>query len=41
MARFREEAAGGRSVWDPETEILEILTPNQTARVELEIAPDP
>ena len=35
-----DEAAGCRSRWNAETEILEILTPNQTARVELQITPD-
>jgi endoglycosylceramidase len=35
-----EEAAGCTSSWNAETEILEILTPNQTERVELRIAPD-
>lgn len=35
-----EESAGCTSSWDTETEILEIPTPNQTARVELQIAPD-
>lgn len=34
------EAAGCASRWDAETEILEILTPNQIARVELQITPD-
>jgi len=35
-----DEASGCRSRWNAETEILEILTPNQTARVELQITPD-
>lgn len=35
-----EEAAGCTSSWNAGTEILEILTPNQTGRVELEITPD-
>jgi endoglycosylceramidase len=36
-----DEAQGCTSAWDPDTEILQILTPNQTARLELTIAPNP
>jgi endoglycosylceramidase len=35
-----DEAFGCTSSWSSDTEILEILTSNQTARVELQIAPD-
>ena len=35
-----EEAAGCTSRWNDEAEILEILTPNQTGRIALRIAPD-
>lgn len=35
-----EEADGCTSSWDPDTEMLEILTPNQTDRVQIQIAPD-
>lgn len=36
-----DEADGCSSTWNADTEILEILTPNQTARLELRIAPNP
>lgn len=36
-----EESAGCSTSWNSETEVLEILTPGQTARVTLQIAPDP
>ena len=35
-----DEAAGCTWTWNPDTEILEILTPNETARVEVRITPD-
>ncbi|KPK54371.1 MAG: hypothetical protein AMJ63_03585, partial [Myxococcales bacterium SG8_38_1] len=35
-----DETTGCTSSWNAETEILEVLTPNQTARVELQITPD-
>lgn len=35
-----EPPAGCSSRWNPDTEILEILTPNQSARVEIRIVPD-
>ena len=36
-----DEAAGCSWTWNADTEIVEILTPNQTARFELAIAPNP
>ena len=36
-----DEANGCSSTWNTDTEILEILTPNQAARLELKIAPNP
>lgn len=35
-----EEALGCTSSWNQDTERLQILTPNQTARIELRITPD-
>lgn len=35
-----EQSQGCTSSWNDDTEILEILTPNQSARVELQITPD-
>lgn len=35
-----EESQGCTSSWNEDTEILEILTPNQSARVEIRITPD-
>lgn len=35
-----DEAAGCTSRWNDEAEILEILTPNQTGRIEVRIAPN-
>ncbi len=35
------ESEGCSSIWNPDTEILRILTPNQTARLEVEITPNP
>jgi len=35
-----EEAQGCTAEWNEETEILQVLTPNQSKRVELQIAPE-
>jgi hypothetical protein len=34
-----EEATGCAASWDGETETLQLLTPNQTSRVQIRIAP--
>jgi hypothetical protein len=36
-----DEVDGCSSAWNSETEMLEIFTPNRTARVDLRIAPSP
>lgn len=36
-----DETRGCTSTWNADTEILEILTPNQTTRLDLAIAPNP